>query len=179
MKKDEYIWSTYKKLGIEAARSYITEDSIYVVNRLQRYYQAEPFDRVWQLISFPLSIGEMQDIIVGNLPVPDEKDILNFQKTENNYLLRSKYKGNIYTYLIDGKSMVVTKVLLEDRGDRLEVDYGQFMEDQGVKRPQKIDIKVDTRDLKAQLVLKIVETEWEKMKDASFTIPSRYERMGF
>jgi hypothetical protein len=179
MKKDEYIWCNYKKLGIEAARSYITKDSIFIVNRLQRYYQAEPLQSVWELVSYPLSIGEMQDLIVGNLVIPEEKDILSFEKKDDAYRMAAVYKGNNYYYLIDGSTMLVTKVILEDRGELLEVLYEDFIKVDGVKRPTSISINVNTKDLKAQLKLKVNETEWEKYKDASFSIPTRYERVGF
>lgn len=179
IQKDKYIFSTYKKLNFEAARSYITHDSIYIVNRLQRYYQAEQLNSIWDMIQMQIPMSQMQDVIVGNQIIPGAGQIIDFIRQENDYLMSFMYEGNEVQYTIDGYNTMVKKVKITspEHGD-ITAEYEDFRNAGGVKRPYKNTIVLKSPDLNATIKLDLKEIMWDKDSNIQFSVPPRYERYG-
>ena len=66
LKKDERIWFSASKLGIEIARVMITTDSIYMMNRWEKEYAIASIDEISSFTSVPVSFTDLQNIILGN-----------------------------------------------------------------------------------------------------------------
>jgi hypothetical protein len=178
LQKDKYIFSTFKKLNVEAARSYITTDSIFIVNRLQRYYNAENLDYIWNTINLQMPLWQMQDLIVGNQIIPDQSTIQNFERQGNDYQLTFTYDNNIITYTIDGYTSLVKGVKISslDYGE-ISASYEYYKSFGGVKRPVKNTIQIVSPDFNATIILNIKDIIWDKDSNIKFTIPTRYERL--
>jgi hypothetical protein len=179
VKKNKYIFSTYKKLNFEAARSYITPDSIYIINRLQGYYNAEEIRSIWNIINMQVPVSQMQDIIVGNHIVPVISEVINFSRQDEDYLLHFAYEGNDVKYTINGYTGMVRQVKISSpaHGD-ITADYEDFRSTGGVKRPYKNTILLKSPELNATIKLNLKEIIWDKDSDIQFSIPARYERYG-
>lgn len=64
--RDEAIWMSVKKFGIEGARALIRPDSFFLYNRLQGEYIAEPLSYVEEKYKIPARFDLLQEIFFGN-----------------------------------------------------------------------------------------------------------------
>ena len=68
MHRDSTVWlSVSAFLGLENARFLVTTDSIYMVNRVNQTYLAEPLMETCEVVSLPpTSVQELQSSLLGN-----------------------------------------------------------------------------------------------------------------
>lgn len=64
-KRDSAIWLNVKKLGIEAARALITRDSVYLINRLERYYSIKSIATLQREYGLPGGFDALQKTLLG------------------------------------------------------------------------------------------------------------------
>ena len=80
MRKDSIVWfSVTATMGVEALRAKISNDSIWVLNRLEKTYLAEPLDTVSAQLGIPLSLPLVQTLLLDNkegLPVVENQTVL-------------------------------------------------------------------------------------------------------
>lgn len=178
LQKDKYILASIRKLNVEAARAYITNDSIFLVNRFQRYYNAEKLSYIWNTINLQMPLWQMQDLIVGNQILPDINEVQNFERIENDYSLTFMYDNNNVQYIIDGYTSLVktVKITSKDYGEVI-AKYDNYKTSGGVKRPFKNTLQIISPDLNATIILDIKDIIWDKNSNINFTIPTRYERL--
>ncbi|HAA13443.1 MAG TPA: DUF4292 domain-containing protein, partial [Cytophagales bacterium] len=70
MKKDSVIWISITAMGFEAARAYITPDTMLLVNKLNREVITYNFERLSRQMNFPVSFELIQASLLGNLAKP-------------------------------------------------------------------------------------------------------------
>ncbi len=81
MQKDKAIWiSANAFLGMEMVRLKITPDSIWMVNKMQDTYLAEPLPDLMRKIGLDLSFSDIQKILVGNVSIINANDVKALQK---------------------------------------------------------------------------------------------------
>ena len=67
IRRDSIIWlSVTATMGVEAVRAKVSNDSIWVINRLDKTYLAEPIDALSALIGMPLSLPVIQSLLLDN-----------------------------------------------------------------------------------------------------------------
>lgn len=67
MRKDSIVWfSVTATMGVEALRAKISNDSIWILNRLEKTYLAEPLDTVSTQLGIPLSLPLIQTLLLDN-----------------------------------------------------------------------------------------------------------------
>ncbi|QCR24413.1 DUF4292 domain-containing protein [Pontibacter sp. SGAir0037] len=126
MKKDSVIWiSVLPGLGIEAARIKITQDSVYVMNRLQKEYIATDYRFLSNQFRVNLNFDAVQAILIGNYqPVGREKAIdegqMHHVQQLRNYLL--------FDYFINKESEKLQQLHVNDQqsGNNIVVKYENF-----------------------------------------------------
>ncbi|MGB3802297.1 MAG: DUF4292 domain-containing protein [Lewinella sp.] len=64
--RDEAIWMSVKKFGIEGARALIRPDSFFLYNRLESEYTAEPLSYLEEKYKIPARFDLLQEIFFGN-----------------------------------------------------------------------------------------------------------------
>ena len=94
MQNDSVIWvSLSLKLGIEVARVMITEDSVKFINRTNKTYFVESVDNLQEQFQERLpsevTIGLIQDLLVGNDILLSKNDKFKVTIDDNNYKLES------------------------------------------------------------------------------------------
>ena len=66
MRHDSLVWlSVTAPMGIEVARIKVSTDSVWVINRLEKTYLAEPLDSVAQCLGMPISLHPSACSTVG------------------------------------------------------------------------------------------------------------------
>jgi len=80
MRKDSIVWfSVTATMGVEALRAKVSNDSIWILNRLEKTYLAEPLDTVSVQLGIPLSLPLIQTLLLDNnegLPVVENQTVL-------------------------------------------------------------------------------------------------------
>ena len=80
MRKDSIIWfNVTATMGVEALRAKISNDSIWILNRLEKNYLAEPLDTVSAQLGIPLSLPLIQTLLLDNnegLPLVENQTVL-------------------------------------------------------------------------------------------------------
>ena len=67
MRKDSIVWfNVTATMGVEVMRAKFSTDSVWIVNRLEKTYLAEPFDTVSAQLGIPLSLPWVQTLLLDN-----------------------------------------------------------------------------------------------------------------
>lgn len=67
MRHDSLIWlSVTATMGVEVLRAKISNDSIWILNRLEKTYLAEPLDSIAIQLGMPLSIPWVENLLLDN-----------------------------------------------------------------------------------------------------------------
>ena len=80
MRNDSLVWlSVTATMGIEVLRAKVSNDSVWVVNRFEQTYLAEPLDTLSAQLGMPLSLPLIQTLLLDNnesLPPVDNQEVL-------------------------------------------------------------------------------------------------------
>jgi len=80
MRKDSIVWfSVTATMGVEALRAKISNDSIWILNRLEKTYLTESLDTVSAQLGIPLSLPLIQTLLLDNnegLPIVENQTVL-------------------------------------------------------------------------------------------------------
>lgn len=67
MRKDSLVWlSITATMGVEVLRAKFSNDSVWIVNRLEKTYLAEPLDSLSAQLGMPLSLPLIQTLLLDN-----------------------------------------------------------------------------------------------------------------
>ncbi len=97
MRNDSLVWlSLTATMGVEVLRAKVSNDSIWMVNRLEKTYLAEPLDSVAVQLGIPISLPWIQTLLLDNnegLP-PVENQIVQLKTFfMGNLSAKVKYKN--------------------------------------------------------------------------------------
>jgi len=119
MRKDSLVWLTVTaNMGVEVARAKISNDSVWVVNRLEKTYLAEPLETVAAHFGMPLSLPWIQTLLLDNnegLP-PVENQMVQLKTfVMGNMAAKIRYKN----VKLDEKTTFPLKIT--DKMERMEL----------------------------------------------------------
>jgi Domain of unknown function (DUF4292) len=93
-KRDSAIWLNVKKLGIEGVRALVTRDSVYLINRLEKYYSIKSIATLQREYGLPGGFDALQNTLLGQpwffkdiLLQSDIRDSLHRLSGSNNFWL--------------------------------------------------------------------------------------------
>ena len=67
MRKDSLVWLTVTAtMGVEVLRTKINNDSVWLINRMEKTYLAEPLDTISARLGIPLSLPWVQTLLLDN-----------------------------------------------------------------------------------------------------------------
>jgi hypothetical protein len=67
MRKDSLIWlNVTATMGVEVLRAKVSNDSVWILNRMEKTYLAEPLDTVSAQLGMPLSLTLVQILLLDN-----------------------------------------------------------------------------------------------------------------
>ena len=182
MQKDKVIWMNVKKAGVEAFRIKITQDSVYMISRLEKEYMIEGLDFVEKRFGLPADFNAIQRILLGNaLFISDKKPDSKIK--DNQYYLNSE-KDNIRSeYWLEGQTFNLAKMaFLDVRNDRevsmtLE-NYDELDDKQKFSYFRELNMNAEETG-KVETTIKFSNVEINTPKSIKFDIPKRYKRFVF
>ena len=95
MRKDSLVWlSVTAPMGVEVARVKVSTDSVWVINRLEKTYLAEPLADVAQHFGMPIGLPWIETLLLDNnegVPPVENQMILLKNFAFGNYSAKVKY----------------------------------------------------------------------------------------
>lgn len=155
MYKDSVIWISVTGLfGIEGLRAYVTQDSIKVINKLDKIYTRRSVAYIQEVTGLPLDLASLQDLIIGN-PVFFDSNIISYIKTPETISLLCV--GDFFKHLITLNDGVMHYSKLDDvdisRNRTCDLSYDNYETKRGpnfstkrritISEKSKLDIKLD------------------------------------
>lgn len=181
MRKDSVIWMNIKKLSVEAFRVLITQDSIYIIDRLEKKYFVHGLDFVEEKFNFPGQFQALQTAILGNPYFFDQQKLSSaiagqqYQLTSGPEIrTRSKYLINGLDYSLENMSFFDV-----ERNRKLGIDmtnYFAVIDD--LVFPHNRTYAVESKETgAAKINMKFSKVELNVPKNIIFSVSSRYERV--
>ena len=97
MRKDSLVWlSVTATMGVEVLRAKFSNDSVWIVNRLEKTYLAEPLDTVSAQLGMSLSLPLIQTLLLDNnegLPPVENQTVQLKTFVMGNLAAKVRYKN--------------------------------------------------------------------------------------
>lgn len=143
IKQDSAIWISVA-VGIEVGRALITQDSVKVMDRINRKYYDLSMTDLSRQFDFELSYELLESLILGDLPIDrSEADSISFNSL---YTSLFQNQGSLkIENQVDNVSKKLITILAKDskNGSRLGISYSDFVQVAEEKIPQTIFTKID------------------------------------
>lgn len=123
MRKDSLVWlSITATMGIEAVRAKVSTDSVWILNRLEKTYLAEPLDTLSAQLRMPLSLPLIQTLLLDNnegIPPVENQTVLLKTFVMGNMSAKMRYKN----IKLDEKTSFPLKI--SDKMERIKFKWRQ------------------------------------------------------
>ena len=179
MKKDSIIWlSVNVALGIEGMRVLIDKDSVKILNKLDKEYQARSLDFLQEVAALPLDLHSMQELIIGN-PVFLDSNFKSYSQDGNIISLMSE--GDWFRHLISlhYNDHLVLHSKLDDvdvlRNRTCFLNYTDYENKKSVNFSTARNISV-TEKTKLDIKLNFKQYAFNETLSFPFSIPKNYKR---
>jgi hypothetical protein len=179
MKKDSLIWiSVNGALGIEGMRVLIDNDSVRILNKLDKEYQVRSLEYLTEVAALPLDLRMVQELIIGN-PVLLDSNIVSYSTVDNTISLQSE--GQWFRHLIsmNNNDHLVLHSKLDDidivRNRSCFLAYSDYETDKGVKFSKSRTISVTEKN-KLDVKLNFKQYAFNETLSYPFTVPKNYKK---
>jgi hypothetical protein len=184
MSKDScIIISIQPFIGIEAVKCLIAKDSIVFVSRLHQSYSVERLDN-FAYKEF-LNISVLQDLLLNRMFVPgkiapDERTIARFDRLHQKEASGYRWGEDSFIldfFLNDDGEYARLKAYRPEKGESVNVKYGQFKPETFGDFPRQVEIS--TEGLPQNLNLQVIYSKpsFDESTSFQFEIPSKYKRV--
>jgi hypothetical protein len=192
--RDSVIWLSITKFGLEAARFFITPDSVQMINRLNSTYFTGDFSYVTSLFNIDFDFDILQALIAGNDFSYYDNDVFKASVENKNYKLstigRRKLKKHIkkineeqrvliQDIWLDPHHFKIVRILMKEvkqESRKFESQYSDFRQVNG--QLAAYSIKCDIHDEKRiSINISHSRIHIDKEESMPFRIPSGYKRV--
>ena len=179
MKKDSLIWiSVNGALGIEGMRVLIDNDSVRILNKLDKEYQVRSLGYLQEVAALPLDLRTVQELIIGN-PVFLDTNLVSYSIEGNNISLLSEGKWFKHLISMNNNDHLVLHSKLDDvdelRSRTCFINYSDYETKHGVKFSTNRSISV-TEKTKLDVKLNFKQYEFNETLSYPFSVPKNYKR---
>lgn len=182
IQKDSMVWISGSKFTVEGVRILMTQDSIYMMDRLARKYTVSDYAYLQKVYNLPASLEAVQAILVGNTVIIGNKKQLRADIKGSQYTLTATEKDLRATYTLDGLTYLLDKLQLNEVTKKRDMimQYSDY---------QPIESKNKNFSYFRNLTLQSPETgtitsefrysrvTFDIPKNTPFKIPSSYQRI--
>ena len=128
MKKDSLIWFNLSgALGVQGMRGIITQDSVFIINRVENQFNAYSFDDISREFNFPIDYSIVQSMIIGDMPKPDIPR-QNIKRGNKKRIIRQNMENILIDNYIDDTKMKLVELQVRERetDNELKLLYKDF-----------------------------------------------------
>src|SRR6188474_1173202 len=179
MKKDSIIWiSVNGALGIEGMRVLINNDSVRILNKLDKEYQVRSLEYLTEVAALPLDLRTVQELIIGN-PVFLDTNIVSYSVDGSTISLLSEGQWFRHIISMNNNDHLVLHSKLDDvdvlRNRTCFLTYTEYENDKGVKFSTSRTISVTEKN-KLDVKLKFKQYAFNETLSYPFSVPKNYKK---
>lgn len=142
LKKDSIIWLSMRQAGIEGVRILVSNDSVWIIDRLQNVFYAYDFAEISEKLKFKVDFKMLQSLIVGNLPVELDKNFV--AKKQDDLFVGTQNVQNLQTEIsVSRWNNKLTKLFLSETNGKILLEYSEFEKNTEQIFPKKIQLLVN------------------------------------
>lgn len=189
--RDSIIWiSITPLLGIEAARIMITQDSVFVLDRVHKTYSKKGFNYFEEMVRTNVNYEMIQAVIAGNYFQYLKNEKIKSSYEEEPFIILSSMNKRqlrraaeekdparpvIQDFWIDGNFRIAKSKITDDKRDRwVEATYKDFVDVNGYLFPDILVVTV------SGITPTIMKLDYSKVTVSDslqmpFSIPEKYE----
>ena len=198
IKADSAIWISITPLfGIEMARVLITEDTVKVIDRMDKKYFVGDFEYINKKFNLDMEFSTLQALLIGNMINFEVDDDLRVSRDKNLYYLGNLKKRKAkkveenpqkiirksneqLSFWIDPTIYKLTEVILTDlSADRFVqgkyLDYKQY-NSQWI--PEQLNYSIQS-ETPSSINISYSRIELDQEMNFPFNIPSKYEKVHY
>ena len=196
IKKDSLIWiSITPLLGIEMARVLITEDSVKVINRLNREYFIGDYSYINKRFNVELEFDIIQSLLIGNAIDFEDDEKLQFatdrafyylgnlkkrkaKKADNKPSKIGKEDNELISLWMDPSNFRIAKILYSDlSADRFLLgEYTDYYKVNDQVLPRKLSFDFQSKQ-PATVKIEYSRVSLNELIKFSFNISTKYEQV--
>ncbi|WP_242927987.1 DUF4292 domain-containing protein [Pontibacter vulgaris] len=178
IKKDSVIWvSVQPGLGIEAARLKITQDSVFVMNRLRREFTATSYTYLSNKLKVDVNFDVLQAILLGNYQPNGQEKSIDEAGQQHVQQLRENL---LFDYFIGKQNQKLQQLNVKDQqtGSTITVKYNTFQPIGDVPFAHALVAQVQQPDqISSFNLMHSRVTVTDEILDFPFAVPSDYKRL--
>ncbi len=176
MRRDSVIWiSVTTMMGVEAARLLIRDDTVFLLDKLNKKYQTEPLSYLENYFPFRFDIRLLQKILIGNALMVEADDSA-IKKNKQGFTISSE--NNLYRYAINLNEQdlsISTEHLIDKQKDRkIALVFDDYKNEAGRLFSYARNISF-SGDEKISLTLKFSKVKWDEPQVFPFHVGEKYE----
>ena len=182
IKKDSIIWMSLTPfLGIEVARAIITQDSMVLMNRLNREYMVYEFQSLSEKFQFEISYDLIQSMILGHMPL-EYQELNEIVSSKQYYIVKQKSGPYSIENYFNKEWMKLQKVEVseEPKKNKMTLEFDNHVKVENFTIPYHSLISLDYEHgkevINTEVNIKHGHAELASMLRFPFEIPSRYVR---
>lgn len=190
MERGKSIFISLRVFGMEIGNLYVAGDSVYAVDKIHKYIVAEKISHF--LGGFPLTISDMQDLLLGQAFLPDNgrlsksdyKKIVLGQESGGVWTITPKdtFSGVSYTFGVADESNAVSSLVASRESNVLPVScrYSSHVQETGAGTiAQKVTIagKAGGHDIEASLRWSADDAKWNTGSSRQWSVPKNYKQI--
>ena len=174
-------------LGIEAFRAELTPDSIKVVDRVNRRFLLESFDKIEDVAEIDFNFYNVQALFTNQLFLPGEITLsenqfnrFRWEQTGTGYLLRTEDRAGLhYAFTADSnEKLSATEIRDMSTQYNLTCSYENFRSVNQQLFPMNIFLRLLTvNNAQGSLSLNFSRVEVDAPLDMTFPIPANYQQV--
>lgn len=180
IQRDSAIWMVVKKIGIEVARVLITPEEFTIIYRWEKVYEQESLKTLMDSYNASLSFTELQDYIIGNIPVIDSSNFTTRQ-TASEIICQTNIMGHKSFLKLDQNNLqLLSFEIFNTKNESAKGDFEDFKSIGEYTVPYKRSFYISSLehgDLMA--ILDITELQINEPKSIKFSVPPHYERLKY
>lgn len=179
LQKDKVIWvSINALLGVEAFRVLITPDSVKILYKLDKVYQARSVSYLQEVSHLPFDFQTLQSLLLGN-PIYLDSNILFYRKEEKGISLLSEGKQFRNYITLDNTDLRIRHSKLDDvdrlRARSCDLTYGDYevKDNRLFSTFRRIAVAEKAR---LDIELNFKQYNFNQVLNFPFNIPKNYKR---
>ncbi|MEL7428069.1 MAG: DUF4292 domain-containing protein [Bacteroidota bacterium] len=180
MEKDKVIWMSVKKFGFEIARAMITPDSLFILDRFNKEYAAEPISYIADKYNLPGDITTLQQILLGN-PVFLTQSSPKAQAEDGQlrWSASTEQARNDFWFALPNYDLERVEVEQPTQQRSLIMELQNYQDAGGNRDFSYLrKIAVDSRETgRANIEIEFTKVELNVPTDIKFSVPSRYQKI--
>lgn len=167
-RKDSLIWISLRTtFGVEVARVKFNQDSVFIINRLNKTYSKKPIFEIEKTYGINLKFQQIQDIILTEIKAADI-GFLEIERQNEGFQLYSKTRRYIVSqnYKIQHAKIFYDDIVVKMVFSEYDLTTGA---------PQKKYIEISGSE-KYQIEINYSKIQFDIPQNISFNIPKNYEQ---